>query len=91
MPTLYNTTSQSRIDNVKLFTGSPNAKVFGAKPQAASGVPNVHGMNIREAVYCLEKVGLNVRFKGIGRVTGQSLKAGSNFNRGAVINLYLAS
>ena len=48
-------------------------------------------MNIREAVYCLEKVGLNVRFKGIGRVTGQSLKAGSNFNRGAVINLYLAS
>ena len=55
------------------------------------GVPNVHGMNIREAVYCLEKVGLNVRFKGIGRVTGQSLKAGSNFNRGAVINLYLAS
>lgn len=91
VPTLYNTTSQSRIDNVKLFTGSPNAKVFGAKPQAASGVPNVHGMNIREAVYCLEKVGLNVRFKGIGRVTGQSLKAGSNFNRGAVINLYLAS
>ena len=91
VPTLYSTNNISRIDKVKSYIGSPNAKIFSSKPQGTSGVPDVHGMNIREAVYCLEKVGLNVRFKGAGRVVGQSLSAGSSFNRGALITLALSS
>ena len=91
VPTLYSTNNISRIDKVKSYIGSPNTKIFSSKPQGTSGVPDVHGMNIREAVYCLEKVGLNVRFKGAGRVVGQSLSAGSSFNRGALITLALSS
>ena len=91
VPTLYSTNNISRIDKVKSYIGSPNAKIFSRKPQGTSGVPDVHGMNIREAIYCLEKVGLNVRFKGAGRVVGQSLSAGSSFNRGALITLALSS
>ncbi len=91
VPTLYSTNNISRIDKVKSYIGSPNAKIFSSKPQGTSGVPDVHGMNIREAVYCLEKVGLNVRFRGAGRVVGQSLSAGSSFNRGALITLALSS
>ena len=90
-PTLYSTTSPTRINNIKSYIGCPNTKVFSCKAQNTSGVPDVHGMNIREAVYCLEKVGLNVRFKGTGRVVGQSLPAGSSFNHGALIKLALSS
>ncbi len=92
MPTLYSTTQSTKIDNVKGFINSNKAKVFNNCTKAqSSGVPNVRGMNIRDAVYCLEKIGLNVRFKGVGRVVGQSLSAGTSFNRGAVITLQLSS
>ena len=90
-PTLYGASFSSRINNVKQFIKSPAAKVFSNKTKAGSGVPDVHGMNIRDAIYCLESVGLNVRFKGAGRVAGQSLKAGTSFNRGAIISLVLSS
>ena len=90
-PTLYGASFSSRINNVKQFIKSPSARVFSNRTKAGSGVPDVHGMNIRDAIYCLESVGLNVRFKGAGRVAGQSLKAGTSFNRGAIISLVLSS
>jgi len=66
-------------------------KVISAPAKIANGVPDVTGMSIREAVSCLEKVGLNVRFNGWGRVVKQSVPAGSAFNRGASITLTLSS
>ena len=91
VPTFYHNSNQAQVSRINSFLGVTQSKVFSSKNQGASGVPNVRGMSIREAVECLEKVGLNVRFKGVGRVVGQSLAAGVSFNKGAVISLTLAS
>ena len=88
-PTLYYQGKNNCIGELKNFLGSVQTRMFSAPSQPAAGVPNVNGMTIREALYCLEKVGLNVRFTGTGRVIGQSLPAGSAFNKGAIINLVL--
>ena len=42
-------------------------------------VPDVKGMVLSDAVYILENSGLRVKFTGKGRVTEQSLNAGSKF------------
>lgn len=90
-PTLYSGTSTNRVQYIQSYLGASSTKVFNNNSGTTGGVPNVHGMNIRDAVYCLEKVGLNVRFKGLGRVVGQSLSAGTTFNKGALITLKLTS
>ena len=90
-PVLFSNMSRNRVQEVRKFTNSGQVKVLPSPLRHPSGVPDVTGMSIREAVYCLEKVGLNVRFTGWGRVVRQSLPAGASFNRGAMINLALAS
>ncbi len=52
-------------------------------------VPDVRGMGARDAVYLLEKSGLQVRMSGIGKVKGQSLPPGYKFRKGQTINLTL--
>ena len=90
VPTFYHN-NQAQVSRISKFLGVTQSKVFSSKAQGTSGVPNVRGLSIREAVECLEKVGLDVRFKGVGRVVGQSLAAGVSFNKGAIITLTLAS
>ena len=52
-------------------------------------VPNVKGYGLRDAIYRLEEIGLKVKFKGVGNVHSQSLKPGSPFKVGDVIELQL--
>lgn len=52
-------------------------------------VPNVTGYGLRDAVFCLERMGLKVRSVGMGRVTSQSLKPGTSLKRGSTIVLTL--
>ncbi len=52
-------------------------------------VPDVHGYGLRDALYRLEKAGLKVSVKGVGRVTEQSLEAGKAFKKGDLIELIL--
>ena len=52
-------------------------------------VPNVKGMGATSAVYLLEKAGLQVRVKGIGKVKQQSLNPGSKFKPGQTVFLTL--
>lgn len=40
-------------------------------------VPDVRGMGLKDAIYVLESCGLEVSFKGAGRVTQQSVKCGT--------------
>lgn len=47
-------------------------------------VPNVTGMGARDAVFLLEKRGLNVTLVGRGKVNSQSLPAGHKIKRGEV-------
>ena len=52
-------------------------------------VPNVIGMTLRDALPLLENQGLNVGFKGKGRITRQSLSAGAEIETGTKIVLQL--
>lgn len=52
-------------------------------------VPNVKGMGATSAVYLLEKAGLQVRVKGVGKVKQQSLNPGSKFRPGQTVFLTL--
>lgn len=51
-------------------------------------VPAVTGMGLREALYVLENLGLQVEINGYGKVARQSLKPGTPV-KGQVIRLYL--
>jgi cell division protein FtsI (penicillin-binding protein 3) len=59
------------------------------KPLPKGVVPAVIGMGARDAVSILENLGLNVHIQGVGKVVGQSLKAGSGYRSGNTIFLKL--
>jgi cell division protein FtsI (penicillin-binding protein 3) len=52
-------------------------------------VPDVIGMGARDAVYELQKRGLNVRLVGRGRVKSQNIPAGSVAERGKTITIQM--
>lgn len=56
-----------------------------------SGVPNVVGLNLRDAIARLEKVGLRVECDGVGRVVGQSVAPGTPCHRDTSIRLQLSN
>lgn len=53
-------------------------------------VPDVVGMNVSDAVYLLESMGISTRFSGQGTVVEQSLHAGDTLKQNSVMNLKLA-
>jgi cell division protein FtsI (penicillin-binding protein 3) len=52
-------------------------------------IPNLIGMNAKDAVYLIESQGMIARVKGFGKVVSQSLKAGSPVFKGGVIEIVL--
>ena len=52
-------------------------------------MPDLKGMNVRDAVYILEKQGVKVNFSGKGRVVSQSILAGAVLKRGQRVSLKL--
>ena len=88
-PTLYASMGDQAYNNINHRLNIKKSHRF-ARPKAVDkGVPNVVGLNIREAIKLLEDAGLVVNFTGSGMVTGQSLSAGSQFARGQRIYLRL--
>jgi len=53
-------------------------------------VPNVKGMNVRDAVFILEQLGMKTRIKGHGKVSYQSVDPGSRISKGQEIILKLS-
>lgn len=88
-PTLYASTSDSRSNNLQKGYGVQSPHRYARPAKVESGVPNVIGLDIREAIRLLEDAGLSVSFTGTGMVVNQSLAAGSSYNRGQRINLRL--
>lgn len=60
-------------------------------PLRAGIIPNVKGMTIRDALYLLGNIGLEVSFTGEGKVETQSLPAKTPFKKGDKIHLTLQS
>ena len=81
--------NDNAVNNIKRSLNVKDSHRY-ARPQAVkNGVPNVIGLNVREAIKVLEDAGLIVNFTGSGMVTSQSLAAGSHYARGQRINLRL--
>ncbi len=88
-PTLYASMRDKTTNNISRGLGIQAPHTYARPQRVQKGVPNVIGLNIREAIKVLEDAGLSVGFTGSGMVTGQSLAAGSNYARGQRINLRL--
>jgi cell division protein FtsI (penicillin-binding protein 3) len=56
---------------------------------APKKVPNVVGMNLRDALFVLENQGLKVRAQGLGFVQAQSIPAGFPIQKNALITIQL--
>jgi cell division protein FtsI (penicillin-binding protein 3) len=52
-------------------------------------VPNVMGMNLRDALFALENRGFKVRANGMGNVTSQSIPAGTPLRKNALMLIQL--
>ncbi|MFM8242683.1 MAG: PASTA domain-containing protein, partial [Crocinitomicaceae bacterium] len=61
--------------------------IISSKLKLDGKVPNVVGMNAKDAVYVLESRGLIVKLNGFGKVVSQSLTPGTSLTRGQVIRL----
>ena len=89
-PTLYATTSPTRHATIKKSLGIASHKTFKHAAMPAQGkMPNVVGMNVREAIAQLERLGLTVRCSGSGYVAQQSVTAGSPCQHGQMVYLKL--
>lgn len=53
-------------------------------------MPNVVGMSVKDALFLLENHGLNVKIKGSGVISKQSLQAGTKYAKGTQITLELS-
>lgn len=53
-------------------------------------VPDVRGMTLRDAIYVLENLGLEVKVNGRGRVSTQSMTPGGKIIKGATIKLQMS-
>lgn len=69
---------------------SGNAVVWRKNAIVKDHVPDVTGMTFRDALYLLEKSGLQVSYEGKGRVSGQSITPGTRVSKGARIYLRLS-
>jgi len=58
-------------------------------PVSEDRIPDVRGMGAKDAVFLLEKSGLQVRLSGVGKVKKQSLLPGYKFKKGQTISLTL--
>ena len=52
-------------------------------------IPDVTGMDVTEAVYLLENMGIKTTFSGFGTVSQQSLEAGDTIKAGSIMQLKL--
>ena len=88
-PTLFASMGDNKAKYINHGLGIKSSHRYARPGKVQKGVPNVIGLDIREAIKVLEDAGLMVGFTGTGMVTSQSLSAGSNYVRGQRINLRL--
>ena len=82
--------SSTESEWVTIETNPEGVKLVSNAVISDKTVPNVVGMNVTDAVYLLESMGIETRFEGQGVVTEQSLPAGDTLRKNSVMNLKLA-
>jgi cell division protein FtsI (penicillin-binding protein 3) len=72
----------------RLFTNNGNS-VMQQIPVGKKLMPDVQGMNIKDAVYLLENLDVKVTVSGRGKVVMQSIAAGTSLNKNVNVTLLL--
>ena len=67
---------------VKLYTEDSDTRV-------SQTMPNLKGMTLSEAKAALKNKNLNIKYTGSGKVTSQSITAGSSVEEGTVVEVVL--
>ena len=80
----------SRHTYIKKAVGNTPGK-YCSRPASGKGMPDVKGLNLRDAVARLEKLGLRVHCEGVGVVVAQSVPPGAAVHRGTGIKLTLSN
>ena len=78
--------AQGNWSSVYAANYKPVIKNAGVKQQQ---MPNVRGMGLKDALFLLESMGLKVSVQGKGKVTGQSVPAGSGVAKGMAVVIEL--
>lgn len=88
-PTLYATTPGGRVEHLRNGLAFKRYRYFNPTKRP-SGMPNVVGHSLRDAIHILEEAGVNVDFRGAGYVTAQSVSPGSPVGPRSRVTLTLA-
>lgn len=84
-------TSIAADDAIAQVVSDSSRNVSVVNKQVVQGyVPDVSGMGLKDAVYLLEKGGMQVEVKGRGRVQAQSVAPGTKTTKGQKITLQLS-
>lgn len=93
--TLYQTLDypvQIKTENNWSVSQPQNTHLELSKIDVREGIiPNVSGMGVRDAVFLLESLGVKTQIIGRGRVSSQSIRAGTRISIGMKIILNLSS
>lgn len=78
-------------DNIHYLSAEVRNSGIKLLPTKSTGleIPNLVGMNLDDAIYILENLGLKVLHQGVGKVTQQSIAPGSKIQAGIPISLTL--
>lgn len=80
----------SDLANDWVKTNTSNRKIqFSSVITQKQIMPQLKGMNLKDAVFLCEEMGLKVVVKGTGKVKDQSIIEGARFSYGQVINIGL--
>ncbi len=81
---------QKQVNNPAMTTSivRRDTVILIDRPKGENLIPNVVGMGVRDALYVLENEGVEVKFKGRGKVTKQSISPGTRI-KGQTIHLTL--
>ena len=71
-------------------TGGTARAELTSEPRRA-GMPGLTGYGLRDAVYRLERMGLRVKVRGVGRVVRQNVKPGTAVRKGTRVELLLST
>lgn len=63
--------------------------LLAANEPADSEMPDVTGMSLKDALYLLESMGMHVTVKGEGKVSSQSVVAGTHLQKGMAVTINL--
>jgi cell division protein FtsI (penicillin-binding protein 3) len=67
----------------------PNQRIVAVPNKGVNAVPDLTGMGLKDAVFILENMGMNVKILGRGVIAKQSIAAGTHITKGTEIIIEL--